>query len=170
MEKWEPTKKLTKSDGTTAYIWDNKLHRWDGPILKICNNQTGYCQVNLVKNKKITTKSVHRIVADAFIPNIDNKPDINHINGNKKDNSTNNLEWCTQSENSLHAHRIGIKTNKCKTILQYDKEGNFIAEYKGSRSAAKSTNTHQTNIVQCCKGKVKTVGGFIFKYKEYEID
>lgn len=55
---------------------------------------------------------IHRLVAKCFIPNPENKPQVNHINGNKKDNHVTNLEWVTSSENRLHAHRIGLKNNR----------------------------------------------------------
>lgn len=71
-------------------------------------NRCGYTAVELNK----TSNSTHRLVADAFIPNPENKPCVNHINGIKNDNRVENLEWCTQSENSLHSFRIGTQSNK----------------------------------------------------------
>ena len=76
--------------------------------LRFNNNGTGYIQVGLTKNKEHKKFLVHRLVAKTFIPNIDNKTFINHIDGNKKNNDVNNLEWCTKSENQLHAYRTGL--------------------------------------------------------------
>jgi hypothetical protein len=87
-----------------------------GRILKHTKNQQGYELVNLCKNSKVKFKAVHRIVMESFIPNIENKPCVNHINGIKTDNTLNNLEWCTYSENSLHAYRTGLKTVSEKSI------------------------------------------------------
>lgn len=64
-------------------------------------------ELQLFGNKK--KFQVHRLVADAFIPNIDNKPFVNHKNGNKSDNHVSNLEWCTQEENQLHAYKKGLQ-------------------------------------------------------------
>jgi hypothetical protein len=71
-------------------------------------NTAGYPIVNLSIDGKIVTKRVHILLANAFIPNIENKPIINHINGVKTDNRLENLEWCTYSENTKHAFRTGL--------------------------------------------------------------
>lgn len=81
-------------------------------ILKKSKTSTGYCKVELYKNKKRKSLRVHRLVAIAFIPNIDNKPNINHIDGNPLNNNVINLEWCTQKENVIHAIEIGLKRRK----------------------------------------------------------
>ena len=70
----------------------------------------GYEMVMLCRNYKTFNASVHRLVAQAFIPNPKNKPHINHIDGNKANNNIENLEWCTPSENMMHAYRTGLKT------------------------------------------------------------
>lgn len=86
-------------------------------ILKPYANSKGYNQVRLCSNGKNTKYLVHRLVAFAFINNIENKPQINHINGVKNDNNINNLEWATGSENQKHAFLCGLnKPNKKKKI------------------------------------------------------
>lgn len=81
-------------------------------LLKQRISTQGYKMVSFCKNYKIFNASVHRLVAEAFIPNPLNKPFINHKNGIKTDNRIENLEWCTQSENVLHGYKIGLNDPK----------------------------------------------------------
>ena len=83
-------------------------------ILKQQFNFKGYYRVGLHKDKKLKQCAVHRLVANAFIPNPLNKPQINHINGIKTDNRVENLEWCSNLENMQHAHKIGLFDNAYK--------------------------------------------------------
>lgn len=69
----------------------------------------GYEHIQLHKNGKRKTFRIHRLVAEHFIPNYDNKTEVNHIDGNKLNNNVKNLEWCTRSENQLHAYKIGLQ-------------------------------------------------------------
>jgi hypothetical protein len=79
----------------------------------LCNvKKNGYYKIKLCKEGKIKTLLVHRLIAIAFIPNLENKPFINHINGIRDDNRIKNLEWCTPKENSTHAVRIGLSDYK----------------------------------------------------------
>ena len=78
--------------------------------VKIRINKDGYYQTVFCKNRNKKTVLIHRVVAQAFVPNPDNKPEVNHINGVKTDNRVENLEWCTSSENLKHAYRTGLKT------------------------------------------------------------
>lgn len=87
---------------TTKYL--SKEH-----VLKPYKNCWGYLLVDMRKNGKRYLKCVHRLVAEAFIPNPEGKTQVNHINGDKSDNRVENLEWCTCSENQYHAFRIGLK-------------------------------------------------------------
>ena len=81
-------------------------------ILKIHLRKDGYCRIGLTKNKKQQQFLVHRLVSHAFIPNPENKPCINHKDGDKENNYVNNLEWCTSSENNKHAFKTGLNDNK----------------------------------------------------------
>lgn len=78
-------------------------------ILKQRNSKKGYPSVRLIINGKGTTKVVHRLVAQTFIPNPDNHPQVNHIDGNKENNSVENLEWCTNDYNMKHSWEIGLR-------------------------------------------------------------
>lgn len=91
-------------------------------ILKQTISTAGYCAVKLLipydketGKKQYKTQYVHRLVAEAFIPNLENKPQVNHIDGCKTNNSTLNLEWCTAQENTEHAFRTGLATKKVAT-------------------------------------------------------
>ena len=80
-------------------------------IMKPCTTKSGYKQVNLQKNKKTYGKLVHRLVAEAFIENKNNKKCINHIDGDKLNNRVDNLEWCTYKENAKHAWENGLQNS-----------------------------------------------------------
>lgn len=139
--------------------------------LSPCKNHKGYLQVHLWKNNKGYSKTVHRLVAEAFLPNINNLPEINHINGDKTDNCVKNLEWISSSDNLLHSYRVlgrkhrWGKDNKCSKIILQIKDGSVIAEFYGANEASRCTKVYFSDIHKCCKGKLKTAGGYIWKYK-----
>jgi hypothetical protein len=94
-------------------------------LLKPNITPKGYLRIQLVKNTKQSNLFIHRLVAETFVPNPENKPEVNHINGNKKDAFYKNLEWTTSSENQQHAYDIGLKKAKSKYII-FCKELNII--------------------------------------------
>lgn len=93
--------RLKKSKGNSTRVVNER-------ILKYNTNIFGYKYVILCKESKNKCFLIHRLIGIAFIPNPENKPQINHINGIKTDNSISNLEWCTQQENSIHAFKTGL--------------------------------------------------------------
>lgn len=119
----------------------------------------GYLHAELNMRGVHKGKKIHRLVAEAFIPNPDNKREVNHIDGNKHNNTVENLEWVTSSENQLHAFHV-IKTQKMSTVLQKDLEGNPIKEWYGINNAAKTLGIQAADISHCCSGQRKMAGGF----------
>lgn len=84
------------------------IYAMGGLILKQRKQNSGYLIVHLYKEKTREAKTVHRLVSKAFIPNPENKPHVNHLDGDKSNNKLDNLDWCTQSENIKHAYKYGI--------------------------------------------------------------
>ena len=136
----------------------------DGSILKP-STYTGYAIVSLQKNGETSYKRVHTLVAEAFIPNPDNKREVNHIDGNKTNNNVKNLEWCTSSENQLHAIYV-LKRADIKKVKQYTKDGKFIKEWDSISIAGHTLNIDCPTICNCCRNKRKSAGGFVWKYSE----
>ena len=134
-----------------------------------CSNE--YLMIGLRKNKKTKIKLIHILVAKAFVENPKNKPQVNHINGNKQDNLMKNLEWVTISENVYHAYRVlnrkvvcnpnkGKDNNSSKKVLCFN-NGKI---YHSTGEAARELNTHQSNISKVCRGVYPTHKGLKFKY------
>lgn len=112
-------------------------------------------------NKK--TYRFHRLTAFMFVENPDNKPLVNHIDGNKWNNHYTNLEWVTNQENLQHAHDTGLTRTK-RAIIQTDKEGQFIREFDSIKEAETTLNI--THVSDVCRGKATHSRGYYFKYKE----
>ena len=134
-------------------------------LLKL-SMQQGYYQVTLSINKKPKRFRAHRLVAEAFIPNPEHKPYVNHIDGCRSNNHISNLEWCTPAENTQHAVRTGLmKPTREKAVVQYDMDGNKIAEYVSIAEAARQTNSLNEKIVGCCQLQRKSHNNFQWRYK-----
>ena len=171
---------------------DNNNHPLKGVILKPYISNSGYLLVGLYKQQKRDRKLLHRLVAEAFIPNPDNKPEIDHINTIKTDNTVwlnedgsvnydkTNLRWTTRKENinnpltktkmQINARKpskgkYGKKHHRSKPIIQYDKDGNFIREWECANDVERVLGISNKHIGSVCLGKRKSCGGYIWKYK-----
>lgn len=131
--------------------------RRNGKILKPCKNRKGYLLVSLFKNGTKKNARLHRLVASVFIPNPQNLPQINHKDEDKTNNAVNNLEWCDSKYNNNYS--------LSKPVLQFDLQGNFVREWPSMMKVEEEIGISNSSISMCCSGKVKTAGGFIWKYK-----
>lgn len=141
----------------TGEVYSFKRKKWLKPYLQ----NKGYCLVDL--NGKAV--SVHRLVADAFIPNPDNLPQVNHKNEIKTDNRVENLEWCDNKYNSNYGNRSKhISENHKKKVFQYDLSGQLIKCWGSVKEAEDALQIIGTSISRCCNGKLNKAGGYIWKY------
>lgn len=124
----------------------------------------GYLFVALYKNGVYKEKRVNRLVAMAFIPNPENKSEVNHIDGNKNNNRVDNLEWVTDVENKRHAHKNGLMKPYKRPVQKIDENGNVIAEYESLKQAADENNSLKSGICVACKKGTKSCG-FYWRYK-----
>ncbi len=157
--------------------------------LSLSLNKDGYVRVKLWKNCKGKVLAVHRLVAEAFVPNPNNKPQIDHINTDKTNNTVwlnedgsvnyekTNLRWVTKKENinnpltikHLSETKIGNENAKSiyRAVLQYTKDGKLIKEWASMNSAARELKISRSGICDCCNGRnrCKSYGGYVWRYK-----
>lgn len=156
-----------------ANVRSNRKGKWK--LLSVYKTNTGYNAVTLSINKSKKPYLIHRLVAEAFIPNPENKPQINHKNGVRTDNSISNLEWVSNLENQIHSwkflnrqnpHKGKFGDESCyfKVILQI-KDNKIINRFNGAREAMRETGIHYKNISACCYGKRKQTGGFCWAFE-----
>lgn len=132
-------------------------------LLKQVKLDSGYIAVGLCKHNKAKNFRVHRLVAEAFIPNPEEKPQVNHINEDKTNNMVSNLEWMTAKENNNYGTRTQRTSKPVKAIDIANGEYNI---YCSISECARQLGLHQPNICQCLKGKCKQIGGYIFEYSK----
>ena len=133
-----------------------------GKVLKQVPNKKGYLRVFLNnREKKHKQFLVHRLVASAFIPNPNNYPQINHKDRNPSNNNVDNLEWCDNTYNQRYSNSI--------SVLQYNMDGVFLKKWDSISDVTRELGICSTNISKCCKGKIKTINGFVFLYENDSI-
>lgn len=160
-----------------------------GKILKPQTLNNGYLIIGLSQNGKRTPFLIHRLVAEAFIPNLDNKHCIDHINTIRTDNRVENLRWCTQKENLNNPitkiyiserqkgekgywyGKLGKESKNSKPILQISTNGEFIKKWDCIKDVERELGFNNSNISKCCcgKGYYKTAYGYIWKYYDIEL-
>lgn len=151
-------------------VFNEKRNR----MLKPTKNKDGYCYVMLNSSKNGSVKKwlLHRLVAELFIPNPDNLPQINHKDEDKSNNCVENLEWCTAEYNCNYGTRNERAGNRkrngklSKPVLQYTLDGEFIKEWPSAIEITRQLGFNQGGISRCCLGQVKQVYGYKWVYKK----
>lgn len=142
-----------------------------GRILKQ-RDSNEYKRVNLsLGHGDMKNFNVHRLVAQAFIPNPDNKEIVNHKDGVRYHNTVENLEWCTSSENAIHAHQNGlIGFQKMRPVRQFNLDGCWMMDFESAMEAARQCDCQQSKITEVCKGNRKTAGNYQWRYVDAGIE
>ena len=142
-------------------------------ILKAFKDSAGYLQVNLFKDGSKKFYLIHRLVAIAFITNIDNLSEVNHIDENKENNCANNLEWCNREYNINYGARNkkASESNKnnqkvSKPIMAIHKINGLILTFSSASEASRQVGIPVSNISACCNGRLKSAGKYIWRYTE----
>ena len=145
----------------------NVYSNYTNKCLRAGTHKDGYKYVNLTKDGEKKYKTIHRLVAEAFIPNPDNLPMVNHRDETPSNNNVDNLEWCdcsyNNTYNNIHIRRASAISKK---IYVYNKNGELIDVYKSTRDIAKSLNVAYGNVSTVCNSNYRTLCGFVISYNE----
>lgn len=148
-------------------LWHNGIYILPSKILRP-SIRMGYFIIVLSKDLKRKTHSINRLVAQAFIENPNNHPEVNHIDGNKLNNRLENLEWATKSFNVKHSYEILKRSpsNKgaklIKSVVQISSDGFVLGDYKSIKEASEQTGVNRHHIGKCVLQKRRLAGGFIW--------
>ena len=126
-------------------------------IMKTRNDGRGYLQVQFYKDGISKKMKVHRLVADAFIPNPNNLETVNHKDEDKTNNTVSNLEWMSREDNNIYS--------KARQVQMLNKQtGELLAIFPSTHEAERVTGIYHSHISKCCNGKLKSSGGYIWRY------
>lgn len=137
-------------------------NKTNGHILRQTIGATGYPKVMLAYGKRKTI-NVHRLVAQAFVPNPNNHNVVNHIDEDKTNNNASNLEWCTTQHNVTHG--VGSLARNTK-VNQFSKDGKFIKTWDSMKDAEIALGIKYQQVSGCCRGLSNTAGGYIWEYAD----
>lgn len=146
-------------------VYSDIRNKHTGKILLPQTNGWGYNFVTLYNENGPRTKMVHRLVAETFIPNPYNKPQVNHIDGSKRDNRLTNLEWVTNSENEKHAFRMGLKHPTGEKKVRIIETGEV---YRSLHECARQIGGNFKAISNCIRGVSKTHLGYHYEVVDDE--
>lgn len=161
--KWKPIVGFEKhylvSD--SGQVWSLYRHR----ALKPKIDRYGYEVVALFSHGKSHHRTVHRLVAQAFVPNPLNLPTVNHLNEDKTDNRAVNLEWMSVADNDNYGSRNEKMADaKCRSPVEQVLSDGSTIRYKGVKDASRKTGINRCCIALCCKNIRKTAGGYRWRY------
>lgn len=140
-----------------------------GRMMTLCDAGSGYLNVSLSKQGKLYTPRVNRVIAQTFLENPCNYDQVNHKDENKRNNCVANLEWCTAKYNTNYGTGILRRAQAIsRPVLQFDPQGNFIKRWESITQAERELGIDNSHITRCCKKRLKTTGGFAWRYAEEE--
>ena len=146
-------------------VWNGK-GTWlmKGRVLKQSNDKDGYLQVRILIDGKGTTKKVHRLVAQAFIPNYDNLPEVNHKNCVRDDNRAINLEWCSHLYNVRYRQKCGVSQMEATghPLFAINLATLEVSHFRAQTEAGRVLGVYHQNISKVIKGKYKQANGYWF--------
>lgn len=151
-------------------VWDSKRQSYLRPFVR----NKRYLAVNLYNDKGGKICLVHRLVAQAFIPNINNLPQVNHKDENPQNNHKDNLEWCDAQYNNTYGTRLQRSSSNqknrpdcSKPVLQFDKDGNFIARYPSAIEVERQLKIRNSQICGVCNHRPSyhTAGGYKWEWE-----
>ena len=163
MEDWIQIKEFPKYEVSNL---GNIRNRQRNTPVTTKKKKNGYPHVGLYKNGKRINKYVHRLVAENFCNNGDKTLEVNHIDGNKQNNSANNLEWCTKSYNALHAFQNGLRIAPISPNAKKVKIEETGDVYNSIRECVRSINGDRKSVYDCLRGHQQTHKGLHIRYVE----
>ena len=135
-------------------------------ILNGIEDGRGYLYVHLCNDDGVKKKKIHRLVAEAFIPNPENKPEVDHIDRNKLNNNLSNIRWADREIQNNNRNLSNMVKKFSKPVLQFTLDGEFVREWESTIEIYRELGYSQGNISSCCLGRLKSAYGFKWKYKE----